>query len=254
MSCTEEFDDHWSYNDPSKWHEHFPDAGGTSQSPIDIKSRQTVPQQYPPFVFSLDHKSQIMSTLTNNGHQVTVTVPKDSGNQNQTDLSFIGGGLIGKFNFVNFHLHWGKKDRHGSEHEIDGHTFPAEAHFIYKNLETQQIAVFGFFFHVVRSLKEENHEWKKYSHIASLLINVGDTMNCTFNLSHLMQIESRRFFRYIGSFTTPPCTEGILWTIFVDPIPITEESLNLLRNNVMRKTYRPVQPINHRIIHRNYEH
>ncbi|CAF1162575.1 unnamed protein product [Rotaria sordida] len=254
MSCTEESDDHWSYNDPSKWHEHFPAAGGMSQSPIDIKSRHTNFQQYLPFVFSLDHTNQIMLTLTNNGHQITAILSKDFENQNQTNLSCTGGGLNGKFNFVNFHLHWGRKDRHGSEHEIDGHTFPAEAHFVYKNLETQQIAVLGFFFHVIRSHNEENSEWKKYSHIASLLTNIGDKMNCTFNLSHMMQIESRRFFRYMGSLTTPPCTEGIIWTIFLDSISITEESLNLLRHNVMRKTYRPIQPINHRIIHRNYNH
>ncbi|CAF1614804.1 unnamed protein product [Rotaria sp. Silwood1] len=254
MSCTEESDDHWSYDDPSKWHEHFPAAAGTSQSPINIKSRQTVAQQYPPFLFSSDHNSEIAFTLINNGHQVTVTLSKDSGNENQTNLSFTGGDLIGKFNFVNFHLHWGRKDRHGSEHEIDGHTFPAEAHFVYKNFETQQVSVFGFFFHVVRSHNEENSEWKKYSHIASLLTKIGDTMNCTFNLSHMMQIESRRFFRYTGSLTTPPCSEGIIWTIFLDPIPIIEESLKLLRHNVMRKAYRPVQPINHRIIYKNYDH
>ncbi|CAF1431008.1 unnamed protein product [Rotaria sordida] len=254
MSCTEETDDHWSYYNPSKWHEHFPDASGTSQSPIDIKFHETVAQQFPPFEFSPDHQREINFTLTNNGHQVAVTLSKDSENLNQTDLSFTGGGLTGKFNFVNFHLHWGRKDRHGSEHEINGHTFPAEGHFVYKDLETQQTAVLAFFFYVVHSENEENSEWKKYTHIASLLTNIGDTMNCALNLSHLMQIEKRRFFRYMGSLTTPPCTEGIIWTVFLDPIGITEESLNLLRNNVMRRTYRPVQPINDRIIHRNHGH
>ncbi|CAF4729826.1 unnamed protein product [Rotaria sp. Silwood1] len=254
MSCTEESDDYWNYNDPSDWFEHFPAAAGTCQSPINIKSRYTVAKQYPLFVFSPDTEREIILILTNNGHQVAATLAKDSGTQNEMDLSFTSGGLTGKFNFVNFHLHWGRSDRRGSEHEIDGHKYPAEAHFVYKNLETQQTAVFGFFFHVVLSVNEENRAWKKYTHIASLLTNIGDAMSCTFILSHLMQIESRRFFRYIGSLTTPPCTEGIIWTIFVDPIPIDEESLNLLRNNVMRKTYRPVQPINDRIIHRNYDH
>lgn len=253
MSCTHECDEHWSYNDPSVWHKHFPAAGGTSQSPIDIKSHKTTAEKYPSFVFSADTDHQVLFELTNNGHQVAATLPKTPADQNQVELSITGGGLTGKFYFSNFHLHWGRSDRHGSEHEIDGHKFPAEAHFVYKNLETQQTAVFGFFFHVVSSIKKENTEWKKYSHIASLLTNIDEKMNCNFNLIHLMKLESRRFFRYIGSLTTPPCTEGIIWTIFPDPIPIAEESLNLLRSNVMRKTYRPVQPINHRIINRNYE-
>ncbi|CAF3737038.1 unnamed protein product [Rotaria sp. Silwood1] len=254
MSCAEESDDHWSYDDPSKWHEHFPAARGTSQLPIDIKYHHTIPRQYPPFTFSRDSMNQTMLVLRNTGHQIAATLPQQSESENQTDLSVTGGGLTGKFDFIKFQLHWGRSDRHGSEHEIDGHTFPAEAHVFYKNLETQQTAIFGFFFHVVHSLHDENHEWKKYAHIASLLTKIDDKMNCTFNLSHLMQVENRRFFRYIGSLTTPPCTEGIIWTIFVDPIPIAEESLNLLRHNVMRKAYRPLQPINRRIIHRNYIH
>ncbi|CAF5072310.1 unnamed protein product, partial [Rotaria sp. Silwood1] len=90
MSCTEESDDYWNYNDPSAWFEHFPAAAGTCQSPINIKSRYTVAKQYPPFVFSPDTEREIMLILTNNGHQVAATLPKDSGTQNQTDLSFTG--------------------------------------------------------------------------------------------------------------------------------------------------------------------
>lgn len=253
MSCTHECDEHWSYNDPSKWHDHFPAASGTSQSPIDIKSHHTVLEKYSPFVVSPDMNNSILFTLTNNGHQISVTLPKDSANSNNKDLSITGGGLVGKFDFVNFHLHWGKHDRHGAEHEIDGHQHPAEAHFVFKNAEAQQTAVLAFFFHVVKTPKEENTEWKKYTHIASLLTTVGETMNCNFNLVHLMQLESRRFFRYNGSLTTPPCTEGIIWTVFADSIAISEESLNLLRSNVMKKAYRPVQPLHHRTIHRNYD-
>ncbi|CAF3124479.1 unnamed protein product, partial [Rotaria sp. Silwood2] len=127
------------------WFEYFPAAASTSQLPINIKSHYTFAQQYPPFEFSPDTKSQIMLILTSNGYQVAATLSKDSETQNQTNLPFTGGGLTGKFNFGNFHLHWGRSGRHGSEHEIDGHKYPAEAHFVYKNLETQQIAVFGFF-------------------------------------------------------------------------------------------------------------
>ncbi|CAF1151960.1 unnamed protein product [Didymodactylos carnosus] len=255
MSCADESNDYWNYNDPSKWHEHFPSAGGFSQSPINIKSNETVPQVYPAFSFSPNYTHQLLFTLTNNGHQVAVTqAAKSTSSQNQPDLWFTGGGLHGKFHFVNFHLHWGKNDRHGSEHEIDGYRFPAEAHFVHKNLETKETAVFAFFFDIASKHHHENVEWKKYADAASQLKNTGDTVDCTFHLSNLMQIEDRQYFRYTGSLTTPPCAEGVIWTIFFTVIPIAEKSLNELRQNVMRKVYRPVQPVNGRVIYRNYGH
>ena len=65
-------------------------------------------------------------------------------------------------------------------------------------------------------------------------------------------MNNTRFFRYTGSLTTPPCSEGVIWTIFTSQIRIKEESLNQLRENIMKKAYRPIQPINNRTIFRNY--
>ncbi|CAF4396135.1 unnamed protein product, partial [Adineta steineri] len=62
----------------------------------------------------------------------------------------------------------------------------------------------------------------------------------------------RSFIRYMGSLTTPPCSEGVIWTIFTNTIPINEDSVNQLRQNLMRKVYRPVQPLNNRSIFRSY--
>jgi carbonic anhydrase len=247
MSCTTESDDYWSYDNPSEWSKTFPCANGLSQSPIDINTTDTIPEFYSPFVFSSKYNSDELFTLTNNGQQITVTLNKPNSN----DLWFTGSGLTGVFHFVNFHLHWGQNDRHGSEHEINGYRFPAEAHFVHKNYENGQIAVLAFFLTVSEN---EHNEWEKYADVASRLKKIHDTNNCTFNLSRLMQIDDREFFRYIGSLTTPPCTEGVIWTIFSHEIPIKEESLDLLRQNLMRKVYRPVQPINGRTIFRNYRY
>ena len=253
MSCEAESDDHWTYDDWSVWHEHFPAAGGLAQSPIDILIDNTIAQSYPPFEFSSDYMNPLLLTLTNSGHQVSVTLDKTNEIDNNIDLHVQGGGLDGIFHFVNFHLHWGQNDRHGSEHEINGKEYPAEAHFVHKNRQTGQTAVFAFFFYITQSIEEENSEWKKYSMAASRLVHFRNTTNCIFDLSHLMNINCKRFFRYTGSLTTPPCTEGVIWTIFLDGIPILEEDLDLLRLNILRKVYRPVQPVNDRIIYRNFD-
>ncbi|CAF1491586.1 unnamed protein product [Rotaria sp. Silwood1] len=246
MSCLSDFDD--SFQVPAFYSAYV----GNFQSPIDIKCEEMVTRQFPPFKFSSAHLYDIMFTLKNDGHGVKAVLPKAYTSQYQTDLSVTGGGLIGKFNFDNFHLHWGTNYRDGSEHTINGQSFAAEAHLVYKNLETQEIAVFALFFHIVHSVYEENSEWKKYTHLGSSLTE-GNAMNCTFNLSQLTQIKSRNFVRYMGSLTTPPYTEGIIWTVFLDAIPILDTNLNLLRYNVMRKTDREVQPINGRIIYVNYD-
>jgi carbonic anhydrase len=247
MSCTEESDDYWSYDNPSEWSKHFPCANGLRQSPIDINTNNTIPKFYLPFIFSPKYHSDQFFTLTNNGQQITATLNK----QNKNDLWFTGSGLTGLFRFVNFHLHWGRNDQHGSEHEINGYRFPAEAHFVHKNDGTGQVAVLAFFLTIS---DDEHNEWEKYATAASRLTKIHDTISCTFNLSQLMQIDDREFFRYTGSLTTPPCTEGVIWTIFSREIPIKEESLNLLRQNIMRKVYRPVQAINGRTVFRNYHH
>ncbi|CAF1962014.1 unnamed protein product [Rotaria magnacalcarata] len=253
MSCLDEFKEDWSYDDPSNWHERFPSARGNFQSPINIKLSQSVIQNYPPFTLSPQCKNRYLYTLKNDDHKLTVTLAKEHQNKNQGDLWVRGGGLTGTFHFVNFHLHWGGHDTHGSEHELSGCRFPAEAHFIFKNLENQEMTIFAFFLNISGRFDDENTEWKKYADATNLLKNNGDKYNCIFYLSTLMPIEGNKFFRYIGSLTTPPCTEGIIWTIFYNVIPITEHSLNLLRNNVMRESCRPIQPINDRIIYRNFD-
>ncbi|CAF1265146.1 unnamed protein product [Adineta steineri] len=252
MSCTTHSDDYWDYDNPSEWQKHFPAAAGLCQSPIDIHAHKTIPHHYPPFVFSDKYHSNELFKLINNGHQVTATLADHTYGQSEKDLWFNGSGLTGRFYFVNFHLHWGRDDRHGSEHEIDGYQYPAEAHVVFKNQETGQLAVFAYIFTVCNQTQKGNKEWEKYCDAASQLTNQNDTIQCMFDLSQLMQANDRQFFRYTGSLTTPPCTEGVIWTIFIQKIAIKEESLNQLRQNLMRKVYRPIQPLNNRTVFRNY--
>ncbi len=37
------------------------------------------------------------------------------------------------------------------------------------------------------------------------------------------------YYRYLGSLTNPPCSEGIIWTIFESPIEISESQV---QNNI----------------------
>ncbi|CAF5175681.1 unnamed protein product, partial [Rotaria sp. Silwood1] len=55
------------------------------------------------------------------------------------------------------------------------------------------------------------------------------------------------FWRYRGSLTTPPCTEGIIWTVFKTPITFHEHEISIFRKHIVLKNYRHPQPLHQRM-------
>ncbi|CAF3246737.1 unnamed protein product [Rotaria socialis] len=243
----------WTWANSAQWSINFPCANGLCQSPINIKTSDTVPKFFSSLNFSSKYDSDLMFTMTNNGQQIQMTFPKDSNEQTGDELYLTGINLIGKYHFSDLHIHWGADNKQGAEHEIDGNRFAGEAHFVHKNKDTQQLAVLAIFL-TVSDIGNKSNEWDKYANIASQLTKTDDKTTCVLNLSRLMQMKHTEFYRYEGSLTSPPCTEGIIWTVFPYEVPIKEESLNALRQNILPNTYRPLQPLNGRTVFRNYEH
>ena len=91
-------------------------------------------------------------SIKNNGHtaqvDVVATLPGDVG-------VLSGGPLASDYQIVQLHFHWGADDTQGSEHTLDGSSFPMEMHIVHKKvgednfLEVEGgLAVTGFFFEV----------------------------------------------------------------------------------------------------------
>eukprot|EP00286_Rhodomonas_abbreviata_P018203 CAMPEP_0181309040 /NCGR_PEP_ID=MMETSP1101-20121128/11801_1 /TAXON_ID=46948 /ORGANISM="Rhodomonas abbreviata, Strain Caron Lab Isolate" /LENGTH=369 /DNA_ID=CAMNT_0023415497 /DNA_START=100 /DNA_END=1206 /DNA_ORIENTATION=- len=57
----------------------------------------------------------------------------------------------------------------------------------------------------------------------------------------------RSYFKYQGSFPTPPCQEGVQWIVLNNPLPIATPHLDALQL-IMGDIARPVQPLNGRIV------
>jgi carbonic anhydrase len=55
-------------------------------------------------------------------------------------------------------------------------------------------------------------------------------------------------YRYNGSLTTPPCTEGITWIVFVTPITLGADQVQALLATTQQPSNRPLQPLNGRRI------
>ncbi|CAF0900119.1 unnamed protein product [Didymodactylos carnosus] len=241
----------WDYGalGPDMWAEAYPLCGnGMNQSPINIVTSCTVYKQFQEFNFSVGYNELLNFSLTNNGH----TIIAEYGNGSVSKLLVSGGNLDeGMFELQNFHLHWGLNPRQGSEHTIDEKKYSGEAHFVHLNHVTSQIAVLGFLVEGVEHL--ENSAWTKYIDVASALKTTGNTTMFTANLTSLMNNRSNsdNFFRYNGSLTTPPCTEGIIWTVFKTPIQIRNSDLEMLRANLFAQDFREPQPKNMRTVYRS---
>jgi len=95
-------------------------------------------------------------------------------------------------------------------------------------------------------------EWARYFTVAGDLREITNSTILSLNLASLMGDHLDDFWRYEGSLTTPPCTEGIIWTMFKTPIVFTENELQSFRKNIFFEDYRGPQPLYDRIVYRNF--
>ncbi|KAM3869599.1 carbonic anhydrase 4a [Diretmus argenteus] len=246
-------------NAPEKWTHANGDCGGSAQSPINIVTKKTLKdEELTPFHFS-NYQQTFRSTVKNNGHSVQVGV---------THLATIsGGGLVSGYKAVQFHLHWGKSGGPGSEHTIDGEQYPMELHIVHmKQKHTDLtaalsdptgVAVLGFFY------EESNSANRKYDPIITGLRSIkaanGNTSLPPISLGQLIPSQQNltNYYRYKGSLTTPGCTESVIWTVFEKTIPLSKEQLRAFNDlqfhdgKPMVQTFRPVQPLNGRMVYRS---
>ena len=57
----------------------------------------------------------------------------------------------------------------------------------------------------------------------------------------------RTAYRYEGSLTTPPCSEGVHWIVMKTPITLSAEQIARFRE-IVRDNSRPTQPLNNRAV------
>jgi carbonic anhydrase len=173
---------------------------------------------------SLDYRPLPIRIL-NNGH--TIQVNADPGS------SCTINGV--KYDLAQFHFH------HPSEHLVDGKAFEMEVHFVHKSA-AGALAVVGVFF------KAGSYNAGLQPIFDQMPKNEGPEAMAAGHFDPAVFIPlSRTYFRYAGSLTTPPCSEGLTWTIFREPIEASPAQIAqfaaLFPNNA-----RPVQPKNRRFL------
>lgn len=217
---------HWGYEGeagPAHWGDLSPEfaacGSGREQSPVDI------PRAAPlnPGDLRFDYRPSMVA-IANNGHSIQVTYEAGS--------TLAAGDA--RYSLVQFHLHA------SSEHMLGGAYAPMELHLVHQDAGGR-IAVAGVL------LVEGAHNAAYEPMLAHMPSQVGEANvidGTTVDAGALLPTD-RAYYRYHGSLTTPPCTEGVAWFVLSEPVELSAAQIAAFRvlydgNN------RPVQPLNGR--------
>jgi carbonic anhydrase len=110
-----------------------------------------------------------------------------------------------------------------SEHTVDGQTYDLEMHIVHLYPDNSLGAVIGVFFDMAKGGSTEN---PFINEVKPQLAQYAGYTTANVNLaSFLKTIDFTSYYSYDGSLTTPPCTEGIKWSVIQEVQPISAEQL-----------------------------
>ena len=196
---------HWTYQGEAgdaHWGELSPAFKacefGTEQSPIDLANAITAEPGNADIVWQ-----PMPLRIINNGHTIQV---------NATPGSFcsIGGT---RYELQQFHFH------HPSEHLLSGKRFDLECHFVHRSA-AGGLAVIGVFVRPGVTNPALQPIWSAMPRQEGPELDAGVRIDATALLP-----AERGSFRYMGSLTPPPCSEGITWTVFHNAIEAAPEQI-----------------------------
>ncbi|KAJ9559006.1 hypothetical protein OSB04_013620 [Centaurea solstitialis] len=221
-----------AHNGPNHWSEIHPNwcmcNHGDMQSPIDI-SNERVQTTSRLGKIDRDYKPA-NATLENSGHDMKLRWSEGAGHIhiNGTD-----------YQLNQFHWHT------PTEHTINGKRFNLELHLVHQSTDGK-VAVVGIMYKIGRpdSL---------LSMLKPYLKALASTKDVETSVGIInprdIKIGSRKYYRYIGSLTTPPCDENVIWTIVKKVRTVSREQVNMIREAIhddAKVNARPTQPLNNR--------
>ena len=193
---------------------------GLRQSPIDIQSSKK--QNLPALVF--DYRAEPLR-LANDGHTVRVRFKN------------AGALQIGSKSYAlqQFHFHTPGGDR------IAGEEFPMAAHILHKSPSGQLLAIVVPF----RLGAESPLLTKVFSHIP--LQKDGDHVLFEQVSALALLPKDHGYFRYSGSLTASPCTEGVEWIVMKQPLELSVAQLALYKHTFADNIRGP-RALNQRVV------
>jgi carbonic anhydrase len=229
----------WHYEGaegPTNWGKLSPKFAacgeGRSQSPIDIVDptpggeTTLLKMLFPPTELKIAHHAHVADGV-NNGHTVQI-------NYGGGDTLTIANET---YTLVQYHFH------NPSEHTVKGKHFPMEMHLVHKAADTGKLAVIGVLIEEGVSNAAFDPIWSNLpkqqgveTHYPSVKVDVDALLP-----------RARTSYRYDGSLTTPPCSEGVKWMVMVTPIQLSSGQIRAF-TALIHDNNRPTQPLNGRSV------
>ncbi|MGM0519531.1 MAG: carbonic anhydrase [Campylobacterota bacterium] len=216
----------WSYekeDGPKKWasldDRYFMCGEGKNQSPINISNAVEAN----------------LATLTLNGNSNANTFVNTG---NSLEVNFSNGNQLvvndETYNLKKLSFHT------PSEHTIDGKNFPLEAQLVHTN--GSNLAIIAVMFEVGDDNIVLNKLFRNFPE------QEGDRNELKSEVKGYELLPTNKdYYKYSGSMTTPPCTEGAKWFVLKTPIKLSQSQLDDFKE-AMPENNRPLQELNSRTI------
>jgi carbonic anhydrase len=174
---------------------------GHQQSPIDIRGAR-LNKALQPIEF---HYIAGPVKLENDGHTVVVHVDPGS--------YIVAGGV--RYDLVGFDFH------HPAEESVKGKLTDMDVHIVHKSADGK-LAIIAV--RLVEDLSNPN------ALLATLWPHLPTTPGATDSVTDMVSPagllpSDRGYWTYEGSLTTPPCTEGVRWFVYEQPVPLSRGQL-----------------------------
>jgi carbonic anhydrase len=215
----------WSYSGstgPDNWAKvGYGACAGKNQSPINLTG--FVEANLTPVVFNFQAGGK---EILNNGHTVQVNYAKGSSIQ-----------IDGKtFNLQQFHFHA------PSENHIGGKSYPMEAHFVHASRDGH-LAVVALMFKEGAPNKGLANAW------ARMPKKAGNKNRLSARVDANEILPSKRdYYRFNGSLTTPPCSEGVRWLVLKQAATASKAQIAKFAEALHEPNNRPLQALNSRLV------
>lgn len=196
---------------------------GKRQSPIDVGD--VVPGR----IESIRYAYQ-PTTLRVRHTEHTLRMDVDPGSTLEVD------GVVYEWRELHFHRI--------SEHAVRGRQFPLEAHLVHESDDGRLLIVAAFV-----KFGDWNRQLMRIQQLAPLERGqASEPSEITFDANQFLGPEDeRRFYRYEGSLTVPPCTEGVQWLV-LERVLVAGMKQQYHFRRLVHGNYRPIQPHNGRTV------